>query len=128
MGVRRNGGRARADRDYSVAITVANVTIALILLRCVARPPRWLEHPVLRWIGALSYSLYLWQQLFLNRHSDGWAQQFPINVVLAIAAAVVCHYLIERPFLRLSAFRTDRLSQAPRMTGACARRSTREKS
>lgn len=113
---------------YSVAMTAANVTIALILLRCVARPPRWLENALLRWIGALSYSLYLWQQLFLNRHSDGWAQQFPVNVVLAIAAAVACHYAIEQPFLRLSAFRTARLSQAAGMNGACARRSTRENS
>lgn len=67
---------------------------------------------MLRWIGALSYSLYLWQQLFLSRHCDGWAQQFPLNVVLAIAAAVVYHYLIGRP---LSAY--VRISDKSLVTG-----------
>lgn len=91
--------------QYGVAMTLANITIALVILRCVARPPSWLEYRAVRWLGGLSYSLYLWQQLFLNRHSDGWLQQFPQNIGLAFAAAVVSHYAIERPFLRISAAR-----------------------
>ena len=51
------------------------------------------------WIGTLSYSLYLWQQPFLNRHSDAWFAAFPLNVGLAFAAALVSYYLVERPVL-----------------------------
>ena len=91
--------------QYGAAMTLANVTIALVTLRCVARPPTWLELRSVRWVGGLSYSLYLWQQLFLNRHSDGWAQAFPQNIGLAVAVAVASHYVIERPFLRISARR-----------------------
>ena len=40
-----------------------------------------------RWIGRLSYSLYLWQLLFLVETSPSsvWWQQFPVNAILAPA-------------------------------------------
>jgi peptidoglycan/LPS O-acetylase OafA/YrhL len=53
------------------------------------------------WIGALSYSLYLWQQPFLNRSSQALLNSFPMNLVAAFACAVASYYLIERPFLKL---------------------------
>ena len=33
-------------------------------------------------VGVLSYSLYLWQQPFLNRHSGSWISSFPVNLAL----------------------------------------------
>lgn len=91
---------------YGAAMTLGNVGIAAVILRCVARPSdclgRVLERPTLVWIGTLSYSLYLWQQLFLNRHSAAWVNQFPVNVVLALGLAIASHYIIERPFLRFN--------------------------
>jgi peptidoglycan/LPS O-acetylase OafA/YrhL len=57
-------------------------------------------------VGVLSYSLYLWQQLFLT-HAGGGAVGFmnrlPYALLFAIAAAVASHWLIERPFLGLKA-------------------------
>jgi peptidoglycan/LPS O-acetylase OafA/YrhL len=55
----------------------------------------------LTFIGVLSYSLYLWQQLFLNGASSAWINAFPQNLILAFCAAVASHYLIEKPFLSL---------------------------
>ncbi|MFC5490849.1 acyltransferase family protein [Dokdonella soli] len=52
-------------------------------------------------IGTLSYSLYLWQQPFLNRHADAPVTAFPLNLALAFAAALLSYFIIERPFLRL---------------------------
>jgi peptidoglycan/LPS O-acetylase OafA/YrhL len=52
-------------------------------------------------IGTLSYSLYLWQQLFLNRHGSADVQQFPVNLVLVAVAAALSYYLVERPCLQL---------------------------
>ena len=53
------------------------------------------------WIGVASYSLYLWQQLFLCRYHAAWSTSFPLNVVLAFAAATASYHLVEQPFLRL---------------------------
>jgi peptidoglycan/LPS O-acetylase OafA/YrhL len=49
----------------------------------------------------ISYSLYLWQQVFLNRYSDQFAYRFPQNLVFVFVAAIFSYTVIERPFLRL---------------------------
>jgi peptidoglycan/LPS O-acetylase OafA/YrhL len=72
---------------------------------------RLLELPFMRWIGALSYSLYLWQQLFLQpprglgslEQTSGFyrLQQFPWNIVCILICACASHYLLEKPMMRL---------------------------
>jgi peptidoglycan/LPS O-acetylase OafA/YrhL len=60
-----------------------------------------LETSVLRWIGRLSYSLYLWQQIFLP--SPDWVsrpsviQTFPLNIGLVFLLAYLSYRLVERP-------------------------------
>ena len=85
--------------------TVANVAVALLIARSVAYPHgRWgrlLNARPMVIVGTLSYSLYLWQQLFLNRHSPGTLTTFPLNLLLAVGCAVVSYRMIEQPFLRL---------------------------
>jgi peptidoglycan/LPS O-acetylase OafA/YrhL len=56
------------------------------------------------WIGTLSYSLYLWQQPFLNRTSHLSWNHFPANLGLAVAAAVMSLYLVEKPILRFNRY------------------------
>jgi peptidoglycan/LPS O-acetylase OafA/YrhL len=65
----------------------------------VARVLNWTP---LAWCGRLSYSLYLWQQLFLDpTHADRWVCQFPQNILLPFGMAIASYYCIERPCLRL---------------------------
>jgi peptidoglycan/LPS O-acetylase OafA/YrhL len=52
------------------------------------------------YVGTLSYSLYLWQQLFLNRQSAQPANAFPLNLLLTVACAISSYYLIEKPSLK----------------------------
>ena len=52
-------------------------------------------------LGTLSYSVYIWQQLFLDRRTDSWYARFPQNLILVIAAAVLSYHLVEQPLLRL---------------------------
>ncbi|MGB7408969.1 MAG: acyltransferase [Pontixanthobacter sp.] len=61
----------------------------------------WL-HPLLtnrvaQWVAAMSYSLYLWQQLFLAS-----PERAQLPVLLLPIAAYVSMVLVERPFMRLS--------------------------
>jgi peptidoglycan/LPS O-acetylase OafA/YrhL len=55
-------------------------------------------------VGTISYSWYLWQQLFLipcGRYDNWDGFSFPINVVASFAAGVVSYYLIERTSKKL---------------------------
>jgi peptidoglycan/LPS O-acetylase OafA/YrhL len=66
---------------------------------------RILEAPLVRFLGRLSYSLYLWQQLFLMGRAwppgdAPWFARFPMNLAYALAAACASYYLVEQPILR----------------------------
>jgi peptidoglycan/LPS O-acetylase OafA/YrhL len=52
-------------------------------------------------LGVASYSIYLWQQPFLNPVTGSAIARFPINVLLVAIASLACYYVIERPSLRL---------------------------
>lgn len=88
-----------------LGITVVNVCIAIGIDWCLRNPDgpigRMLNAPVLVHLGVMSYSVYLWQQLFLNRTSTSIVTAFPQNILFVTAAASASYYLIERPALRL---------------------------
>ena len=52
----------------------------------------------LAFLGTLSYSLYVWQQLFLNRYVHNTFTTFPLNLILTVLCALLSFYLVERPF------------------------------
>jgi peptidoglycan/LPS O-acetylase OafA/YrhL len=70
-------------------------------------PGRLLEWAPLRFIGRISYSIYLWQQLFMAvAHSAAgtslaWVDYAPVNYLLTFAAALLSFYCIEKPAIRL---------------------------
>lgn len=95
--------------DYTLVsvfgMSIINVSLAILIHRCVYYPHGWVGR-VLNWkpivfVGVLSYSLYLWQQLFLNRESSAWINTFPQNLIFAVAAALASYFLLEKPLLRL---------------------------
>jgi peptidoglycan/LPS O-acetylase OafA/YrhL len=81
------------------------VCIALLLLWAIRHPFGRAGRVLNSWpvvhIGLISYSLYLWQQLFLVGRNHTWTGVFPLNMLLAFAAAEASYWLIERPVLRL---------------------------
>jgi peptidoglycan/LPS O-acetylase OafA/YrhL len=88
----------------AVGVPIINVCIALIIDYCIVsshgRVGRALNWGPLAFVGTLSYSLYLWQQLFLNRQSTAPFAVLPANLAFAFVAALLSYYIVERPFLR----------------------------
>ena len=84
--------------------TMANVFIGAILLYSVFGAKKiWfkvLNSKIFNFIGMLSYSIYLWQQLFLS-NLNHWTTGFPQNLTFIFVAALLSFYCIEKPFLVL---------------------------
>ena len=91
--------------SYACGQTVLNISIALCIDRCVRHDTgamgRFLNWKPVAFIGALSYSIYLWQEPFLNRLGNSVINWFPINIICVAAAALASYYLVEKPFLKL---------------------------
>ena len=73
-----------------------------------ALPYSILNHAALRWIGTLSFSLYIWQHIFCTQprlfglvHPIWMA--YPYWILTALLAATVSYYLLEKPLLSLRA-------------------------
>jgi peptidoglycan/LPS O-acetylase OafA/YrhL len=83
--------------------------VPAVLVWTVAHPSsavgRLLELPVLRWVGRVSYSLYVWQQFFFPPWDVAapWPllQRWPLAVPAALACATASYYLVERPMVKL---------------------------
>jgi peptidoglycan/LPS O-acetylase OafA/YrhL len=58
-----------------------------------------LNSPVVMRIGVLSYSLYIWQQLFLTHNNYSYVTEFPLNVIMVYLMAEISYRFIEKPFL-----------------------------
>ena len=76
---------------------ILHFSIAGIILHVVQHPYRLLNLAPLVWLGNISYSLYLWQQFFLD---PSLIPSSRYGVLLAVAAASLSYYLVEKPILR----------------------------
>ena len=99
-------------RLLSVAsMFVIPVGFPLLVISTMLHPKsvacRILEWWPLRFVGHISYSLYLWQQMFFagGRAPASWPlsvlQIFPLNYIAAFACATASYYLIEKPLIRV---------------------------
>lgn len=86
-----------------IGVTASNLAIAVILDHALrTQGGRWirlLNSSALVLVGKASYSLYLWQQPFINRTGTMALNDFPTNILLAACATVLSYQLVERPSL-----------------------------
>lgn len=74
----------------------------ILFLDYAVRVPESVLGKILNWaplglIGVWSYSIYLWQEMFIGQSNI----RVPMNLVYMAAASLASYYLIERPFLGL---------------------------
>jgi peptidoglycan/LPS O-acetylase OafA/YrhL len=107
----------RPSIDYTVGETMQNVGCALTINWAIrhheGRFGRVLNSRPFVFVGTLSYSIYLWQQLFLHLVPGRIWTAFPVNLACAAAAALVSYYAVERPFLRWRERLEPRLFKRP---------------
>jgi len=94
--------------DFTIGYSLQAALLAIVLVPIfVAKAgspyDRFFSLPALVWLGRISYSVYLWQQLFIVPFRGSILQVFPIDVFCAIAAGAASYYFIERRFARASA-------------------------
>jgi peptidoglycan/LPS O-acetylase OafA/YrhL len=94
---------------YSLLTGLWLAILIPLVLAGTAMHPEWvvsraLEWTPMRWVGRISYGLYLWQQIFLipgEMHPTHAWQRWPWNLLATFLVAGVSYYAIERPLLRV---------------------------
>lgn len=83
--------------------TIVNVAIAVCILWVVTHPSTLAGRALNSWIavaiGVMSYSIYLWQQPFLDAEAGGAALW--TRLLLVLMAAMASYWVLERPLLAL---------------------------
>jgi peptidoglycan/LPS O-acetylase OafA/YrhL len=104
-----------------ISFIVSPVLVAIWITQLIALRGatlwRWTSWGWVRYLGRISYSTYLYQQLLVEVPKKLLAHQHVVvqlaaTIALIVLAASMSHYLVERPFLRLKA-RFKRTGDAP---------------
>jgi peptidoglycan/LPS O-acetylase OafA/YrhL len=74
-----------------------HISIAGCVLHVMQVPYRILNYSPIVWFGKISYSIYLWQELFIPSSPLGLGYA---GLPATIACACLSYYLVEQPFLR----------------------------
>lgn len=103
-------GEAIAVRVLGLAVAVALLAPAVFGDGAGGVPRRLLAFPLLAWLGAISYGIYLWHYPIVQRVTVGPSMEgFPggngwaiaaVSVPIVIACAALSYHLVERPLLR----------------------------
>jgi peptidoglycan/LPS O-acetylase OafA/YrhL len=64
---------------------------------------RFLNLKPLSFIGILSYSIYIWQQLFLSNDARFPLSKYPVNLIFLALIPLLSYFYYEKYFLKLKA-------------------------
>jgi peptidoglycan/LPS O-acetylase OafA/YrhL len=82
--------------------TFSGAGIALVVYSCATQPAHWLSRVLgtlpLRALGLISYSLYLWQQIWMT---PAFHLSLPVALAGALACGTASYWLVEKPGLKL---------------------------
>lgn len=88
-------------------LSAFSVSVSIIIIWLITNEgllKRILEVSVLRWVGKISYALYLWHYLcyeFAKKSFDSIPLEMVFGISLAVSISIASYILIEKPFLKL---------------------------
>lgn len=84
--------------------TITNICVGLIVIISINYQDnlwfKFLNTKAMNYLGILSYSIYIWQQMFFSSNLGSLAK-FPLNLFCIAVTAIISYELIEKPFLKL---------------------------
>lgn len=98
--------KLHAGENFLILTVLFPFLVTSTMIHPQSLTTRILEWQPLRYIGRISYGIYLWQQIFLiQRDTVHWPfsilQTFPFNYLGFLACAIASYYLLEKPMIRL---------------------------
>lgn len=103
-----HSGDGFVDNVVSEYLRTAGITlgIAWLFLNQESLMAKVLEYPPLKYVGLISYGIYMYQGLFLSTGpqrdpSSDWPPDQSVGMVLLVITAPLSYYFFERPFLQL---------------------------
>lgn len=94
-------------------LSIFSMSVAIIIIWLITNEgllKKIVEFSILRWIGQISYGLYLWHYLcygFAKKSFDNVPMQIMFGLSLAFVISVASYFLIEKPFLKLKVRYTE---------------------
>ena len=90
---------------YYYGMPLLNICTAVILIYILQERPKFLANPVIVWIGAVSYGLYLWHGfVFYVVHTYLHLSTYPLLItgsMISFAFTALSYYWVEKPCLKL---------------------------
>jgi peptidoglycan/LPS O-acetylase OafA/YrhL len=90
---------------YTLGFTVDALLISILIVQAILLQDspfwRWLEYPVSRYIGRISYPMYLYHIWAIGAALRLHVWPIPIAILITVLLASGSYYLVEKPFLRL---------------------------
>jgi peptidoglycan/LPS O-acetylase OafA/YrhL len=94
----------QSQANHALLVTVYPLLLIATMLHPQTLTSRVLEWAPLRFVGRISFSIYLWQQMFMNPFVPPEKGSFQAHTLLCWLATFACatasYYLIEKPLVR----------------------------
>lgn len=92
---------------YTLGFTVDALLLSIFIVQAILLQGsmlwRWLEHPISRYIGKISYPMYLYHIWAIGAALKLHVWRIPTATLITVILASGSYYIIERPFLHLKA-------------------------